>query len=171
MQPITCILLLLHITNMMFNQITWDACRLLLPSIPELKHMDPHFNQICKELNWYWWETDNGTNQHFQQHMRRIHTRMPCKRKLCWHCIFPTIEKDKLRTYLKISSEFMVLLQVQQNPNFTIPPSHTSSFIKNTELLLPLQDIECLCIKRIDTLGKPIVVKLNQWKTQLLTSP
>ena len=31
--------------------------------------------------------------------MQRIHTRMPTKRKLCRHCIIPTIEIDKDRTH------------------------------------------------------------------------
>jgi hypothetical protein len=65
-EPVSRVLLLLDITNM-FNEISRDACRLLLLATPELKDMVPHFDQTCKEPNRCWHKTDKGACRHFQQ--------------------------------------------------------------------------------------------------------
>jgi hypothetical protein len=66
----------------------------------------------------------------------------------------------------KINEELIA----RQNQNSDIPSPHASSFINNTHLFLPLQDVE-LFIKRFDELGTPTGIRLNQRKTQLLVGP
>ena len=154
-QPVSRVLLLLDITNM-FNEISRDACRLLLSSTPELKDLVPYFDQIYKEPNKCWYKTDTGTYRHFQQH-EGFAQGCPLSGS------FAAIVLSKLLR--KINKE---LISRQQTSD--IPAPHTSSFIDDTNLFLTLEDVEWF-IDRFNELGKPLGIKLNRQKTQLLTGP
>jgi hypothetical protein len=155
-EPASRVLLLLDITNM-FNEISRDACRLLLLARPELKDTVPYFDQMCKEPNRCWYKTDKGTYRHFQQ-PKGFAQGCPLSGSYA-----PIVLSLLLK---KISKELIA----RQNQNSDIPSPHASSFIDDTNLFLPLQDVEWF-IKRFDELGTPMGIKLNQRKTQLLVGP
>jgi hypothetical protein len=150
-------LLLLDITNM-FNEISRDACRLLLLATPELKDVVPHFGQMHKEPNrCSWCKTDEGACRHFQQPEGFA---QGCPLSGSYAAIV-------LSLLLKKINEELI---ARQNQNSDIPSPHTSSFIHYTNLFLPLQDVEWF-IKHFDELGTPTGIRLNQQKTQLLVRP
>jgi hypothetical protein len=154
-QPVSRVLLLLDITNM-FNEISRDACRLLLSSTPELQDMVPYFDQICKEPNRCWYKTDTGTYRHFKQ----------CEGFAQGCPLSGSFAGIVLSILLrKINKELISRHQLSD-----IPAPHTSSFIDDTNLFLTLQDVEWF-IHRFNELGRPLGIKLNQQKTQLLTGP
>ena len=155
MKPLLRALLLLDITNM-FNELSRDACRLLLLSTPELHDLVPYFDQIYKEPNRCWYKTDKGTYRHFKQ-----------PEGFAQGCpLSGSFAAIVLSLLLKKINQELVLRQTDTN----MPSPHTSSFIDDTNLFIPLQDIEWF-IKRFDELGQPIGIKLNQDKTKLLTGP
>jgi hypothetical protein len=155
-EPASRVLLLSDITNM-FDEISRDPCRLLLLATPELKDMVPHFDQTCKEPNRCWCKTDKGAHRHFQQPEGFA---QGCPLSGSYAAIV-------LSLLLKKINEELI---ARQNQNSDIPSPHASSFIHDTNLFLPLQDVEWF-IKRFDELGTPTGVKLNQRKTQLLVGP
>jgi hypothetical protein len=155
-EPASRVLLLLDITNM-FNEISRDACRLLLLATPELKDMVPCFDQMHKEPNRCWCKTDKGTHRHFQQPEGFA---QGCPLSGSYAAIALSL------LLKKINKE----LVARQNQNSDIPSPHASSFIDDTNLFLPLQDVEWF-IKRFNELGTPAGIKLNQQKTQLLVGP
>jgi hypothetical protein len=155
-EPVSRVPLLLDITNM-FNEISRDACRLLLLATPELKDIVPHFDQTCKEPNRCWHNTDKGACRHFQQ-SEGFAQGCPLSGS-CAAIVLSLLLK-------KINKELIA----RQNQNSDIPSPHTGSFIDDTNLFLPLQDVEWF-IKRFNELGTPTGVRSNQRKTQLLVGP
>jgi hypothetical protein len=141
----------------MFNEISRDACRLLLLATPELKDMVPHFDQTHKEPNRCWCKTDKGACRHFQQ-----------PEGFAQGCpLSESCAAIALSLLLKKINEELI---ARQNQNSDIPSPHASSFIDDTNPFLPLQDVEWF-IKRFDKLGRPTGIRLNQRKTQLLVGP
>jgi hypothetical protein len=57
-----------------------------------------------------------------------------------------------------------------QNESTQTPAPHISSFIDDTNLFLPLKDVEWF-ISRFEELGQPLGIKLNRQKTKLLMGP
>jgi hypothetical protein len=155
-EPASCVLLLSDITNM-FNEISRDACRLLSLATPELKDMVPCSDQTHKEPNRCWHKTDKGACRHFQQ-----------PEGFAQECpLSGSHAAIALSLLLKKINEELI---ARQNQNSDIPSPHASSFIDDTNLFLPLQDVEWF-IKRLDELGTPTGIRLNQRKTQLLVGP
>jgi hypothetical protein len=155
-EPASRVPLLLDITNM-FDEISRDACRLLLLATPELKDMVPCFDQTCKEPNRCWCKTDKGACRHFQQPEGFA---QGCPLSGSYAAIALSL------LLKKINKELIA----RQNQNSGIPSPHASSFIDGTNLFLPLQDVKW-CIKRFEELGTLTGIKLNQRKTQLLVGP
>jgi hypothetical protein len=155
-EPVSRVPLLLDITNM-FNENSREACGLLLLATPELKDMVPHFDQMHKEPNRCWCKTDEGACRHFQQPEGFA---QGCPLSGSYAAIALSL------LLKKINKELIA----RQNQNSDIPSPHTSSFIDDTNLFLPLQDVEGF-IKRFDELGTPTGIRLNQRKTQLLVGP
>jgi hypothetical protein len=146
-EPVSRVPLLLDVTNM-FNEISRDACRLLSLATPELKDMAPCFDQTHKEPNRCWCKTDKGTCRHFQQ-----------PEGFAQGCPLSGSHAAIVLSLLlkKINKE----LVARQNQNSDIPSPHTSSFIDDTNLFLPLQDVEWF-VKRFNELGTPTGIKSNQ---------
>jgi hypothetical protein len=127
-EPASRVPLLSDITNM-FNEISRDACRLLLLATPELKDVVPCFDQTHKEPNQCWHKTDKGAHRHFQQ-PGGFAQGYPLSRS-CAAIVLSLLLK-------KINKELIA----RQNQNSDIPSPHASSFIHDTNLFLPLQDVE-----------------------------
>lgn len=101
----------------------------------------------------------NGTSYNAKD----LHSRMLTKRKkLCHHCMIPTILK-------KTNSELISHINPTPAP---APPHHihTSSFIDNTNLFLPLKDIEWFN-KCFDTLNKPMASNVIKESHNFLLVP
>jgi hypothetical protein len=119
--------------------------------------MVPCFDQMRKEPNRCWCKTDKGTCRHFQQ-----------PEGFAQGCPLSGSHSAIVLSLLlkKINKELIA----RQDQNSDIPSPHASSFIDDTNLFLPPQDVEWF-VKRFDELGTPTGIKLNQRKTQLLVGP